>query len=91
MAYLAKILQINTLSSKHCGPGSSAARETGYGLDGLGNRIPVEARFSAPVQTNPGAHPASYIMGTGSFLGVKSGRGMTLTPHPPSSAMVMNK
>ena len=30
----------------------------------------------------PGAHPASCTMGTGSFLGVKSGRGVTLTPHP---------
>jgi len=27
-------------------------------------------------------------MGTWSFLGVKSGRGVTLTPHPPSSAVV---
>ena len=35
-------------------------------------------RFSAPVQTGPGAHP----MGTGSFTEVKSGRGVTLTPHP---------
>ena len=40
------------------------------------------ARFSAPVQTNPGAHPASCAMGTGSFQGVKSGQGMMLTPHP---------
>jgi len=39
------------------------------------------ARFSAPVQTGPGAHPASCTMGTGSFPGVKSGRGVTLTPH----------
>ena len=38
--------------------------------------------FSAPVQTGPGAHPASCTMGTGSFPGVKSGRGVTLTPHP---------
>jgi hypothetical protein len=30
-----------------------------------GNRIKVEARFSASVQTGPGAHPASYTMGTG--------------------------
>jgi hypothetical protein len=51
----------------------------GYGLDGLGNRIPVEARFSAPVQAGPGANPTSCTMGTGSFLGVKSGRGVTLT------------
>jgi hypothetical protein len=42
----------------------------------------VGARFSAPAQTGPGAHPASCTMGTGSFLGVKSGQGVTLTPHP---------
>jgi hypothetical protein len=30
-----------------------------------GDRIPVGARFSAPVQTGPGAHPASYTMRTG--------------------------
>jgi len=30
----------------------------------------------------PWAHPASCSMGTGSFPGVKSGRGGTLTPHP---------
>ena len=47
-----------------------------------GDRIPVGARFSTPVQTSPGAHPASCTMGTGSFLGVKSGQGVTLTPHP---------
>jgi len=41
----------------------------------------VGARFSAPVQTGPGAHAASCTMGTGSFLGVKYGRGVTLTPH----------
>jgi hypothetical protein len=38
--------------------------------------------FSVPVQTGPGAHPASCTMGMGSFPGVKSGWGMTLTPHP---------
>jgi hypothetical protein len=47
-----------------------------------GDQIPVGARFSAPVQARPGAHPASCTMGTGSFPGVKRGRGMTLTPHP---------
>ena len=31
----------------------------------------VEARFSAPVQTGPGAHPASYTMDTESLPGVK--------------------
>jgi hypothetical protein len=42
----------------------------------------VGARFSAPVQTGPGAHPAFTTMGTESFPGVKSGRCVTLTPHP---------
>jgi hypothetical protein len=44
----------------------------------------VEARFSAPVQTGPGAYPASCTMGTGSFPGVKRpGRGVD---HPPPSS-----
>jgi len=34
-----------------------------------------------PVQTGPGAHLASCKMGTGSFPGVMSSRGVTLTPH----------
>jgi len=46
------------------------------------DRIPVGVRFFAPVQTGPEAHPASCTMGTGSFPGVKSGRGVTLTPSP---------
>ena len=32
-----------------------------------GDRIPVGARFSAPVHTGPEAYPASCTMGTGSF------------------------
>ena len=48
------------------------------------DRIPVGARFSAPVQTGSEAHPASYAMGTGSFPGVKRpGRGVD---HPPPSS-----
>jgi len=35
-----------------------------------------------PVQTGPGAHPASCKMGTGSFPGVKCGQGMLLATHP---------
>ena len=66
----------------HIGPGSSVGIATGYGLDGPGIESRWEARFSAPVQTGPGAHLASCKMGTGSFPGVKSGRGVKLTPHP---------
>jgi hypothetical protein len=36
-----------------------------------GDRIPMGARFSVPVRNDPGAHPASYTMGTGSSPGVK--------------------
>ena len=43
---------------------------------------PGGARFSAPVQTGPEAHPASCTMGTGSFPGVSCCRGVTLTSHP---------
>jgi len=42
----------------------------------------VGARFSTPVQTGPGAHPASCTLGTGFLPGVKSGEGVTLTSHP---------
>jgi len=36
-----------------------------------GDRIPVRTGFSAPVQTDPGAHPASCTMSTGSLSGWK--------------------
>ena len=66
----------------HRGPGSVVGIATGYGLDGPGIEFRLGARSSAPVQTGPGAHPASFTTGTGSFPGVKSGRGVTLTRHP---------
>jgi hypothetical protein len=60
-----------------CGPDSDWLR-----AGRSGDRIPVGASFFTPVQTGPGTHPASCKIGTGSFPGVKSGRGGTLTPHP---------
>ena len=63
------------------GLGSVVGIAIGYGLDGPG----IESRWRRdfpPVQTGPGTHPASCTMGTGSFPEVKSGRGVTLTPHP---------
>ena len=57
---------------------------TRYGLDSLGIESLVGETFSALVQTGPGAHPASYTMGTGSFPGVNwPGRGVD---HPPQSS-----
>ena len=63
-----------------CGPGSSVGIATDYRLDGPG----IESRWGwdfPPVQTGPGAHPASCKMGTGSFPGVKCGRGVLLITH----------
>jgi hypothetical protein len=61
---------------------SSVGIATGHGLEGPRIEPRWGARFSTPVQTGPGAHPASYTMGTRSFPGVKSSRGVMLTPHP---------
>jgi hypothetical protein len=64
------------------GPSSSVNIETDYGLDSPG----IESRWGRDFLhlSRPalGAHPASCAMGTGSFPGVESGRGVTLTPHP---------
>ena len=63
----------------------SVQRLAGWSRD----RNLVGARFSAPVQTGPGAHPASCTGGTGSFLGGKEWPGRDADPPTPSSAMVM--
>ena len=64
-----------------CGPGSSVgiATELRVGPSGI---EPRWGRDFAPVQTGPGAHPASCTTGTGSFPGLKCGRGVLLTTHP---------
>ena len=63
------------------GPGSSVgiATELRAGLFGIES---PRGRDFPPVRTGPGAHPASCKMGTGSFPGVKCGRGVLLTTHP---------
>ena len=53
------------------GWGSSVGIATELRTGRSGNRIPVGAIFSAPVQTGPGARPATYTMRTVSFVGVK--------------------
>jgi len=55
-------------TSALCGPGSLFSIATDYELDCPG----IESwwgRDFLPIQTGPGAHPASCIMGTGSFPG----------------------
>jgi hypothetical protein len=55
-----------------------------------GDRIQVGVRFSAPIQTSLGAHPAIYTMAIESFPGVKRPRCGTDHP-PPSSAEVKER
>ena len=56
------------------------------------NRIPVWTRFSAPVQTGPGVHPASYTMRTGFFPRDEAAVAWCgVNPPPPSSAEVKER
>ena len=67
---------------------SSIGIATAYGLDGTGIEPLWGARFSTPVQTNTGTHPASCTTGTGSSPGVKRpGRGVD---HPSKSSAEIN-
>ena len=61
-------------------PGSAVDVATGHGLDGPG----IESRWERdfPHLSRSALGPASCRIGTGSFPGVKNGRGVTLTPHP---------
>jgi hypothetical protein len=61
------------LLSQLCGEGGRFTKAT-----------PTKTRFSALVQTGPGAHTAPCTMGTGSFPGVRRpGRGVDHPPHIP--------
>ena len=72
------------------GPGSSVGIATDYLLDGPGSNSGGDEVFP-PFQTAPGAHPASYKMGTGSFPEVKCGLIVLLTTHPPPRAEVKER
>jgi hypothetical protein len=49
-----------------CWPGWLSRYDNSLQTGRSGDRMPAEARFSAAVQTGPGAYPASYTKGTGS-------------------------
>ena len=67
--------------------GSSVGTETNYGLNGPGSNPGGDEIF----RPSRPAHPASCKMGTGSFPGVKCGRGVLLTTHPLLVAAVMEE
>jgi hypothetical protein len=71
------------------GPGQRSRYSDSLRAGRPGDRIPVGARFSAPVQTGHGAHPASYTVGTGSFPGIK--RLGCDVDHPPHLAPRLKK
>ena len=66
------------------GRDSSVGIATRYGMDAPGIEFRWGARFFAPLQTVPGAHPASFTMGTSSLPGVKRPR--RGVDHPPLSS-----
>ena len=79
------LLLNRSLLHKYSGPGRSVGIATSYGVDGPGIESRWgRARFSAPVQTGPGAHPASCTMGTRG----KERPGRDADPSSPSSAVV---
>ena len=55
------------------------------------DRIPVEARFSTPVQTGSGAHPVSCTLSTGFFFPVVKRTGCGVTHQHPGSAKVKER
>ena len=82
-----KMLCRNSLCDRSCtafrtsindtnGPGLLSRYNDSPWVGRSGDRNPVAARFSAPDQTGPGAHPV-HAVGTVSFPGVKRpGRGV---------------
>ena len=78
---LRTLLIIGHLYNSTVGRDSSVGIATSYGLDSPGDRIQVRARLSARIQIGTVARPVSCTMSPGSFPGVKSGRGVKLTPH----------
>ena len=80
--FFACAITFRTCCTYHsCGPGGSV----GIATELRAGRSGIESQWEwdfPPIQTGPGAHPASCKVGTGSFPGVKCGGGVLLTTHP---------
>ena len=77
-------------SIPHGGPGWFSRYSDSLRAGRPGDRIPVGARFSVPVQNGPGAHPPYYKMGAGSFPWTKR-PGCGVDYPLPSSAEVKER
>jgi len=78
--------QLGNSTIRICGPGSVFGIATGYELDGPG----IESRWRRDFLhlSTPALGPT---MGNGFSPGVKSGRSVTLTPHPLLVPLVMKE
>jgi len=72
-----------------CGPGRRSRYSDSLWDGRSGDRVPVRAKFPAPVQTVPGANLPSHYMGIGSFPGVRRTR--LGVDHPPHLAPRLKK
>ena len=83
-------LQLHSLRVTICGPGSSVGIATDYGLGVPGSNPGGDEIFrpSRPA-LGPTQPPVKWVPGLS--RGVKCGRGVLLTTHPPSSAVVMEE
>jgi hypothetical protein len=82
-----EFIDVTTGGKQHQGQDSSVGIATRYGLEGPWIESQWEERFSAPVQTGTGAHPAPSKIGTRSFPGVKRLR-RGVDHSSPSSAVL---
>ena len=74
--------RLSALPQNICGPGQRSWYSESLRAGRSGDRIPVRARFPAPIQTVPGSNLPSHYMGTGSFTGVRGPRrGVDHPPH----------
>jgi hypothetical protein len=84
--------KLSSVCEMRVGRDSSVGIAVRHGLDGSEIEAGWEARFSAPVQTGPGAHPPSYTMGTESFPGGGDKAAEAWRwPSTPSSAEVKER
>jgi hypothetical protein len=83
------VLYINCVNDMVLAENKNGVKIFRWGCDFPHLSRPALGPTQPPVQTGPGAHPASCTMGTGSFAGVKRpGRG---TDHPPASSAEVTK
>jgi len=61
------LLSLCPATGSGCGPGELNQFTDSLWAGRSGDRIPVGARFSAPVQTGPVVHPALHVRGNGNL------------------------